>query len=91
MERRAMKKLFVPLIGQLDPEDPSEFSGLSAEAVSVPVDGEASDEAVYDTALDLGSDLLFQCARLHTRAHRIFYGSMTERVLNEPRIPALLS
>ncbi|MEL6663986.1 MAG: universal stress protein [Pseudomonadota bacterium] len=77
-----------------NPEDVVEYlawHGLSAEAVSVPVDGEAPDKAVYDTALDLGSDLLFLGARLHTRAHRIFYGSMTERVLNEPRIPALLA
>jgi nucleotide-binding universal stress UspA family protein len=47
-------------------------------------------DAILSKALDLKCDLLCLGGVTHTRAHNLIYGSLTEAVLKEPRIPTLI-
>ena len=79
--------------GDADPADMVEYlewHGLEAGSSHVKHGGQRPGLAVIDAALDRGCDLVVLGACLHSRAHRLVYGSMTEYVVDQPRIAALL-
>lgn len=67
------------------------WHGIDATAETVLAEDHRPEQAVLETVIARGHDLIIIGARLHTRAHRLIFGSMTELVLDRPRIAALLA
>ena len=79
--------------GDVDPSDMVEYlewHGLKANSSHIQHEGKRSGPAIVDAALERDCNLVVLGAALHSRAHRLVYGSMTEYVLDQPRIAALL-
>jgi len=82
--------------GKDDAADPAdmveylEWHGLEAGSSHVKHGDQRPGPAIIDAALERNCDLVVMGARMHSRAHRLVYGSMTEYVVDQPRIAALL-
>lgn len=64
--------------------------GVEAEASELEATPRETPGAIVAAAEAAGSDLLVLGAYLHSRAHSLLYGSVTEFVLSDPKLPALL-
>lgn len=76
-----------------DPEAVIEYlawHGLSARAQILPARAMRPENRILDVTCELGSDLLLIGNRIHSRMHQAVFGSMTEKVLDKPRIAALI-
>ena len=67
-----------------------QWHGLSSSAEVVQSEASRPDQAVLDAAISREADLIILGARVHSRAHRLLFGSMTELVLDRPEIAAML-
>lgn len=67
------------------------WHGLGVAAEVVAAEGRRPENAVLETAIANENDMIIVGARLHTRAHRLLFGSMTELVLDRPKISAFLA
>ncbi len=65
------------------------WHGLEARAETIDAPSRAAAEEVFDRALEHDCDLMILGARVHSRAHRLLFGSVTEYALDEPRVPTL--
>lgn len=63
---------------------------IAAAPVTLATPPRQAGAAIIAGALAAECDLLVLGAYVHTRAHSLLFGSMTEEVLSEPRMPALL-
>ena len=66
------------------------WHGLDARSARIKHAGQRPGPAIIDAALEQNCDLVVLGAGLHSRAHRLVFGSMTEYVVDKPRIAALL-
>ncbi len=66
------------------------WHGIDAKAVMLEAAPRESASAIVDAALQDKSDLLLLGAYIHTRAHSLLFGSVTEFALRDPQLPALL-
>lgn len=76
-----------------DPADMVDYlawHGLKAASFQIEAKGPRQAPAIIDAALERNCTLVVLGACLHTRAHRLVYGSMTEYVVDQPRVAALL-
>jgi nucleotide-binding universal stress UspA family protein len=79
--------------GDVDPADMVEYlewHGLEAGSSHVKPGDQRPGPAIIDAARERNCNLVVLGACLHSRAHRLVYGSMTEYVVDQPRIAALL-
>ena len=65
--------------------------GIESEIVEMNGDSRSSGDLILDRALEEKCDLLVMGACIHSRAHRMVYGSMTATVLARPEIPVLMA
>jgi nucleotide-binding universal stress UspA family protein len=63
---------------------------ISAKPVEANETASRVGPAIVDAALNAECDLLVLGAYIHTRAFSLLFGSMTEYVLSNPKMPALL-
>lgn len=64
--------------------------GIEAQAVALEETPRDAPAAIVAAAEAADGDLLLLGAYLHSRAHSLLYGSVTEFVLSDPKLPALL-
>lgn len=67
-----------------------DLHGVKANLLVLQSDKRQAPQTILDAALDLGSDLLVLGTAIHSRAHSLIYGSLTEAALSAPKLPALL-
>ncbi len=65
------------------------WHGLEAQVETIAASPRSAAKQVFDQALERGCDLMVLGARVHNRAHRLLFGSVTEYALDEPRLPVL--
>lgn len=76
-----------------DPADMVDYLAwhdLKAASSQIKDKGQRPAPAIIDAALERNCTLVVLGACLHTRAHRLVCGSMTEYVVDQPRVAALL-
>ena len=66
------------------------WHGITAEAVELNESPRGAAPAIVKKALAAECDLIVIGAYIHTRAHSLLFGSMTEQVLSDPRMAALV-
>lgn len=66
------------------------WHGVSATAVEVAAAEQRLEAAIVAAATDHGCDLLVLGAYIHMRAYSLLFGSLTQFVLSDPKLPALL-
>ncbi len=64
--------------------------GVAATTESFEASPKDAGIAIIDSALSHRCDLVLLGAFMHSRAHSLLFGSMTEYVLSDPRVPVLL-
>lgn len=64
--------------------------GVQANVQLLQSDKRKAPQTILDAALEQGSDLLVLGTAIHSRAHSLIYGSLTEAALSAPKLPALL-
>ncbi len=62
------------------------WHGLEAGVERITAPSRAAGEELFDRAIARDCDLIVLGARVHTRAHRLLFGSVTEYALDEPRL-----
>lgn len=67
-----------------------QLHGVNAQVNLLQSDTRNAPQTILSAALDQGSDLLVLGAVIHSRAHSLIYGSLTEAALSAPKLPALL-
>ncbi len=67
-----------------------QLHGVQANLRLLQSDKRHAPQTILDAALDLESDLLVLGTAIHSRAHSLIYGSLTEAALSAPKLPALL-
>ena len=67
-----------------------ELHGVKAKSAAFQASHRHVAREIIDAALAQGSDLLVLGSVIHSRAHSLIYGSLTEEVLKAPRLSALL-
>lgn len=65
------------------------WHGLEAKIEMITASRRGAPEEIFDRALQCDCDLMVLGARVHSRAHRLLFGSVTEYALDEPRLPVL--
>jgi len=65
------------------------WHGLEVRAEVVAAPSRDAAREIFDRATDRESDLVVLGARVHSRAHRLLFGSVTEFALDEPSLPIL--
>ncbi len=66
------------------------WHGIAATAIEISETVRRVGPAIVDVALDEGCDLLVLGAYIHMRGYNLLFGSLTELVLKDPKMPALL-
>ncbi len=67
-----------------------QLHGVDAKVRLLQSDKRKAAQTILDAALDQDSDLLVLGTAIHSRAHSLIYGSLTEAALSAPKLPALL-
>ncbi|HEY9040161.1 MAG TPA: universal stress protein [Roseovarius sp.] len=67
-----------------------QLHGVDAQVNQLHSEKRKAAQTILGAAVDQGSDLLVLGTAIHSRAHSLIYGSLTEAALSSPRLPALL-
>ena len=65
-------------------------AGIAAKPVEFAKPPRRAGPAIVDAAKAAGCDLVILGGYIHNRAHSLLFGSMTEYVLSDPKLPALI-
>ena len=65
------------------------WHGLEARTDRIAAPSLDAAEELFDCALERACDLMVLGTRVHSRAHRMIFGSVTEYALDRPRMPVL--
>jgi nucleotide-binding universal stress UspA family protein len=66
------------------------WHGITAEALELTESPRAAAPAIVEKAIAAECDLIVIGAYIHTRAHSLLFGSMTEHVFSDPKLAALV-
>ena len=67
-----------------------DWHGIAAESIELSESPRRAAGAIADEAVAAGCDLIVIGSYIHTRAHSLLFGSMTEDILSDPPLAALV-